>query len=187
MTPAPLSALLALLFVALTPTQTHARSRREMQRRRREDNPVEINDQVHHVLGAKIIVLGESVEQERTAFIGPGLIYELTAIPHWLELELAAATLFSSEETKIPIDVMLKKPFRISRIVDLFAGAGPMLNLAIRDDKTHVHPGLIVSTGVFLWLQDNFGLLFELDYAFVVEHDGAHEVEAAVGVATRFR
>lgn len=144
-------------------------------------------DHIHHVVGAKFLVLGELTENETEAYFGPGLVYELTVIPHWLELELSGAAVMTKGEIKFPFDVIVKKPFVVNRVVDLFVGAGAMVNLAVEEDRTRLHPGIIGSMGFFVWLRQQAGIFVEFDYAYVAQDGVSHELEAACGLATRFR
>lgn len=182
--------LIFALVSAAVPGHGRAGGPRRARRTSRQGQEFpDLADHVHHVVGVKLIALGsfpESPEDEEV-YWGPGLIYELTVIPHWLEIELAGAALFKREGAKLPVDVLLKKPFRLSRSVDLFVGGGPMMNISVEENEASVHWGVIGSLGGFLWLWSTGGILLEVDYAYLDENRGAHEIEAACGVAVRFR
>ncbi|MCB9558606.1 MAG: hypothetical protein H6707_20990 [Deltaproteobacteria bacterium] len=142
---------------------------------------------MHHIAGVKAIGLaagGSGVETH--SFWGAGLFYELVAIPHWLEVELAASALFRAHITRIPIDLLFKKPFALSHNTELFVGAGPAYDLVIHDGNTHSAFSLMASVGAYYWLTERTGIVAEIDYAYVFSGDGEHVFEGAIGLMMRF-
>jgi hypothetical protein len=56
---------------------------------------------------------------------GPSFAVEVTPIKEWLELEAGVTPLFSVHATEWDTDLLFKKPWTLSRRVELMAGIGP--------------------------------------------------------------
>jgi hypothetical protein len=56
---------------------------------------------------------------------GPTVAVEVTPIEKWLELEAGVTPLFSRRSTEWGTDLLFKKPWTLSRKVELMAGIGP--------------------------------------------------------------
>ena len=56
---------------------------------------------------------------------GGTFAFEITPVENWLELEVGLAVIRSETSTEIPIDLLLKKPWRLSRGFEFMIGAGP--------------------------------------------------------------
>lgn len=56
---------------------------------------------------------------------GPTVAVEVTPIEGWLELEAGITPLFASNATEWDTDLLLKKPWTLSRKVEFMVGAGP--------------------------------------------------------------
>jgi len=119
--------------------------------------------------------------------VGPGFDVELELWPHGLELELAGAALFGQEMTCMPAELLLKKSLHVTSSVDLFAGAGGILNFVHGHEGWSMFPGGMGLVGGTVWGPDHkMGMVLEVTYALLLEpHHLAHEVEAAVGFAYR--
>ena len=145
-------------------------------------NPKEAHH-VHQVIALKFIG-GASITRDHADQIGgPAIVYEVELWPHELELELCAAMLTGPHQRFYPLELMLKHPFTLGSVVELYIGGGPSLTL---DDQGEAYIGAIASVGSFFWLTEHFGLLAEVDYAIVADHGAVNELELAAGVAWRF-
>jgi hypothetical protein len=58
---------------------------------------------------------------------GGTFAFEITPVEHWLELEVGVSAIWNTRTAEFPIDVLLKKPWRISQRVEFMLGAGPEL------------------------------------------------------------
>lgn len=56
---------------------------------------------------------------------GPTVAVEVTPIEKWLELEAGVTPLFSQHSTEWGTDLLFKKPWTLSRKVELMVGIGP--------------------------------------------------------------
>ncbi len=59
------------------------------------------------------------------ASISPTVAVEVTPIENWLELELGTTPTFSRSSTEWVTDLLFKKPWTISKKVELMVGVGP--------------------------------------------------------------
>jgi hypothetical protein len=83
---------------------------------------------------------------------GGGAFVEWGAIHGWLELELCAKVFHDGESsTLMPIELLAKKPFHLTRTVHPYVGLGPALVLAFHGD-TAAHGGLTGALGTYFWL-----------------------------------
>lgn len=125
--------------------------------------------------------------EQAVGLVGPGFDVEIELWEHGLELELAGAALFGQEMTCVPTELLLKKALHVTSELDLFAGAGGIVNFVHGHEGWLAFPGGLGIVGSTLWDQDHrFGMVLEVTYAMLNEHGHlAHEVEAAVGVAYR--
>ncbi len=56
---------------------------------------------------------------------GPTVAVEVTPIEKWLELEMGVTPLFARHSTEWDIDLLFKKPWTLSKKVELMIGVGP--------------------------------------------------------------
>ena len=77
---------------------------------------------------------------------GAGIFGEISAVPNWLEIELAIKALATADGALIPIDVLFKIPFHLTNTIHPFIGLGPTLVIVAAGDIA-VHFGLAVAVG----------------------------------------
>jgi hypothetical protein len=75
--------------------------------------------------------------------------FEVTPIEHWLELEIGVTATRTDDGVEMPVDVLFKKPWRLSREVEFMIGVGPQL----------VHASGL-NAGTFLGLEGVLDLMF---------------------------
>jgi hypothetical protein len=63
--------------------------------------------------------------KESTSSFGPTVAVEISPIEHWLELEAGMTPSFGHHTTEWASDLLLKKPWTLSRTVEFMAGIGP--------------------------------------------------------------
>lgn len=59
------------------------------------------------------------------ASYGASAAVEFTPIEHWLEIEVGVAPLFARHSTEWDTDLLLKKPWTLSKKVEFMVGVGP--------------------------------------------------------------
>ena len=57
--------------------------------------------------------------------MSPDIAVEVKPIERWLELEVGATSLFRHHSTEWDTDLLLKKPWTLSKKVEFMAGVGP--------------------------------------------------------------
>ena len=63
--------------------------------------------------------------KDGTSSFGPSVAIEVTPIENWLELEVGTTLLFRRHSTEWGTDLVFKKPWDLSKKVELMLGAGP--------------------------------------------------------------
>jgi hypothetical protein len=149
---------------------------------RQETMPHEWNN----LVGLKFIGLAGFIEGETLSAIGFGAVLEHTLIERWLEIELSTNLFVGPEGPVVPVDVFLKKPFHLGRIVDPFIGFGPVFAL-VWSDAPYVAPGVGITSGSNFWFRDRLGVVLEVDYVVSIERRTViQELEVAFGPLYRF-
>lgn len=72
------------------------------------------------------------------ATISPTVAVEVTPIENWLELELGVTPTFSRSSTEWVTDLLLKKPWTLSKKVELMIGVGPEW-IHTRSNRTRIN------------------------------------------------
>jgi hypothetical protein len=108
---------------------------------------------------------------------GGTFAFEVTPIEHWLELEVGASVIPRSGGVEIPVDVLFKKPWRISRSVEFMAGIGPELIYSTMEHRTSL--GLSAVGDLMVWPRPNIGWYLEpgIERTFA---RGAHQTGLAM-------
>ena len=79
---------------------------------------------------------------------GPSAAVEFTPIEHWLEIEAGVTPLFARHSTEWDTDLLLKKPWTLSKKVEFMAGVGP--------EWVHLRNGGVVTNSVSLEVAGDF-------------------------------
>jgi hypothetical protein len=98
-----------------------------------------------------------------------------------VELELCSRVLGNADGILLPVDLLLKLPFHLTKTIHPFIGFGPILALVFLEENA-VHFGLASSLGSYFWISDAWALAVELNYNLEFEEHIAQEVLANLGV-----
>jgi len=90
---------------------------------------------------------------------GGTFAFEVTPIEHWVELEFGVSLIPHPGGTEIPVDLLVKKPWRISRAVEFMAGIGPELIHSTTEHQTFW--GLSAVGDLMVWPSENVGWYLE--------------------------
>jgi hypothetical protein len=77
---------------------------------------------------AAILELGAAANRnlsDRESSFGPNFAVEFTPVPKWLEIEAGVTPLLTRTSTEWDVDVLFKKPWDVSKKLDLMVGVGP--------------------------------------------------------------
>lgn len=113
--------------------------------------------------------------------LGPSLAVEATPIEGWLEVEAGVAPLFSRGQTEWDLDLLFKKPFTLSRHVELMVGAGPSLSHVVAHGRTSDAAGVEGALDLMVWpgRRRRFGWFVEPSYGYSL----AAEHERTLGIS----
>jgi hypothetical protein len=109
--------------------------------------------------------------------MGGTFAFEVTPIEHWLELEFGVSVIHHPVGVEIPVDLLFKKPWRLSRTVEFMAGVGPELIRSTVEHRTFW--GLSAVGDLMVWPRQNVGWYLEPGIERTFER-GAHETGFAM-------
>ena len=101
--------------------------------------------------------------------------------------EPAIAVFWVEEETVVPIEVLLKKPFHANHVVNPYAGFGPELALIFAPHGNRARFGLKFVGGSYFWFREGpWGVDLEIAYVLLFDDHTVHEFALETGFAFRF-
>jgi hypothetical protein len=123
-----------------------------------------------------VFELGGTGEWSRAEGFHPGgtFAFEVTPIENWLELEIGFSAIRENGGTEIPIDVLFKKPWRLSRAVEFMAGVGPELVRATGPDPG-TFGGVNAVLDFMFWPRKNIGWYVEPGYELTFRDGTTHQ------------
>jgi hypothetical protein len=133
---------------------------------------------------AIVFELGAEGDWSHTEGFHPGgtFAFEVTPIEHWLELEVGFTAILADAGTEMPVDILFKKPWPISRSFEFMVGAGPeVIHATGRDAGTFW--GVSSVLDFMFWPKANVGWYLEPGYE-VTFRDGTthHGLGIAAGL-----
>jgi hypothetical protein len=128
-----------------------------------------------------IVEIGGASEwslRDGAAIIGPAVAVEVTPIPEWLELEAGFTPLFGTGRPEWSADLLFKKPFTLSKTVELMVGVGPEWTYTLGGGKIAAEFAL----DFMFWpsADRKFGWFLEPTYSYSFSR--GHEQSSAVSV-----
>lgn len=90
---------------------------------------------------------------------GGTVAIETTPVENWLELELGVSVVHQPHGVEIPVDLLFKKPWRLSRTVEFMAGVGPEVIHSTAEHDTFW--GLSGIADLMVWPTENVGWYIE--------------------------
>ena len=103
---------------------------------------------------------------------------EITPIENLLEIEFGVSELKAEDGTELSIDILFKKPFRLSPQVEFMIGLGPALVHVPGDEQGGTYPGAEMVLELMFWPREDVGWYVEPGYDLLF-HDGTQH---ALGV-----
>ncbi len=127
-----------------------------------------------------VFELGAAADWSRGESIHPGgtFAFEVTPIEHWLELEFGWTAIHGGATTEMPIDVLFKKPWQVSRSFEFMVGAGPEWIYATGAERGN-YWGVNAVLDLMFWPARDVGWYVEPGYEATF-HNGTHH---ALGIA----
>ena len=141
---------------------------------------------------AAILELGGAASRtltDSTSSFGPTAAIEFTPIENWLELEAGVTPLLNRHSTEWGLDLLFKKPWRLSSKVEFMAGVGPEL---VHARQSGVTANSIAGEAVLDFMfwpssRRRFGWYFEpsYEYRFGPGHERSVGISAGLLIAIR--
>jgi hypothetical protein len=122
-----------------------------------------------------IYELGAAGDWSRAEGFHPGgtVAFEITPIEHWLELEVGFTAIRGDGTTEMPIDLLFKKPWRISPTFEFMLGLGPeLIHTTGRERRTFW--GLSSVLDFMIWPRKNVGWYVEPGYELTFRDGTKH-------------
>ncbi len=140
------------------------------------------NEELEHAI---IIGLGGATEMELrggSLHAGVNALVEYEAIANWLELELGLSILQAEGGREVPIDLLFKKPFRLTRRLELMIGVGPQIVRVSGTERKGTFAGGELVFDFMFWPTHHLGLWLEPSYAFLFRDGVSHSLGATGGM-----
>jgi hypothetical protein len=120
---------------------------------------------------------------------GPDVSVEVTPIEKWLELECGVTGLFSRNSTEWGVDLLFKKPWTLSKKVELMIGAGPGWSYTTESGLARNALTGEAVLDLMFWpsTKHKFGWFLEpgYEYAFGHEHEKSFGISAGLLIGIR--
>ena len=118
---------------------------------------------------------GEWALQDGKTSLGPSVAVEVTPIEHWLEIEAGITPLRSRDGTEWEADLVFKKPFQLSKTVEMMVGAGPQWS------STSALSAVTV-LDFMIWTTPQVGWFVEPSYSYGLSHGHPQSLAVNVGL-----
>jgi hypothetical protein len=131
-----------------------------------------------------ILEVGVAAERdltERVSYVGGTIAVEVTAVEHLLELELGVSAARASGQTELGVDLLFKKPYRLSSSVEFMFGLGPTVARDLEGPQAGTFLGASVVLDFMFWPgRGRVGWYVEPSYG-VTSHAGTGPSLSLVG------
>ena len=135
---------------------------------------------IEHTIIVGVGGAGELELGDRSLHPGVNIMVEWDAVENWLELEVGASVLSADHGVEVPIDLLVKKPFRLARWAELMVGVGPEVVQTTGPNRGTFFGGELALDLMFWPWGRRVGLWVEPAYDLVF-HDGASSGIGATG------
>jgi hypothetical protein len=140
----------------------------------------EKDDNTEHTI---IVGVGGATELELgdgSLHPGANIMVEWDAIENWLELEVGASMLAADHGVEVPIDLLVKKPFKLTRWAEFMVGVGPEVVQVTGPNKGTYFGGEAALDFMFWPWGRRVGLWVEPEYDAII-HGGVSSGVGATG------
>jgi hypothetical protein len=134
-----------------------------------------------------VIEVGGSGEQSLSGdglYVRPTIAAQWTPIEDVLTVEGGVTPTFKSHSTEWESDLLLKKPWTVTKTFEVLAGVGPTWVHSTTRDEVHDAVGGEAAVEFAFWTseQHRFGWYIEPAYDYVFTHDHEEAVGVTVGL-----
>lgn len=137
------------------------------------------------VTSAEEEVAEDGEETEVLRRVGISLGVERVLIPGWLDAELSVLFAPGPNGLTLPIDLVLKKPFELTRELEACIGAG-LATEWFEDGEAETAYGISTQLGGYYWVDPHVAIVLDGEYNLLLHPETAHEFVIASGAALRF-
>jgi len=113
---------------------------------------------------------------------GPTIAVEVTPIENWLELEAGVTPLFAHHSTEWDTDLLIKKPWTLSRKAELMAGIGPEWIHTSRDNVVTNSVAGEVALDFMFWPRGKHKIGWYAEPAYDYDFGRGHEQSVSISV-----
>ncbi len=114
---------------------------------------------------------------------GGSLAVEFTPIKDRLEMEVGVSASPADGGVEVPVDLLFKKPYRVSRQVEFMWGVGPEVVRVTGTDHNGVFLGGEAALDFMFWpFHGDVGLFVEPSYDFVFRNGVEHGAGGSAGI-----
>jgi hypothetical protein len=137
---------------------------------------------VDHTLIIGVGGAGELEIGDGSLHPGANVMIEWDAIENWLELEVGASVLSAPGGVQVPIDVLVKKPFKLARWAEFMIGVGPEVVQVTGANKGTYLGGEVALDFMFWPWGRHVGIWLEPEYDLTYQHRVACGIGSTGGV-----
>ena len=117
---------------------------------------------------------------DRSAGWGGNAFFEMEAIEGWLEIEAGVSVVKVKTGGEVSSDLLFKKPFRLSRRLEIMIGLGPEIVQTFGAGAGLTYYGVEAAIDLMFWPSQRFGVWVEPTY------DLTFRDRASLGFGTTF-
>ena len=129
---------------------------------------------------------GEWSLNEPSSQFGGTIAVETTPVENWLELESGVTALKASDQTEVGLDLLFKKPYRLSHTAEFMFGFGPeVVHSFGGNDRTTSYDMEIVLDFMF-WPMMDVGWYVEPGYSSTFGERSAQSLGVSAGLIIGF-
>jgi hypothetical protein len=127
---------------------------------------------------------GEWALTHGTPSYGPNVAVEVTPIKEWLEIEAGVTPLFSRGQTEWDTDLLLKKPWTLSKTTEFMFGVGPEWAHTIKAGKSanSIAGEAALDFMFWPWPKRRFGWYLEPSYGYSFNGGDEQSVSVTAGL-----
>jgi hypothetical protein len=140
---------------------------------RAQSTAVRTADRDDHAIVFELGWAGDWSHREGLHPKGGTLAFEVTPIEHWLELEFGVAAVRADGVTEVPIDVLFKKPWQVSKQFEFMAGIGPEV-IHASGPTPQTYWGVSSVLDLMFWPKPNIGWYLEPGYEITFPKGSTH-------------
>ena len=154
----------------------------ESKSEKKEAEPKEEKEEEENKIVVGIGGAGEYAFKENSIAPGGNIMFEASLIEGWLTLGLSVSALKGAEGAEVPIDLLIKKPFKLAPAVEMIVGIGPEFLYVSTAEGPNVFVGGELAVGFLFWPSKHVGFWIEPAYDLVAKDGLSQSIAVSGGV-----